>query len=99
MAASTFSFISLTFFKGLFSEIISFAKDTESFKSSLSSANLSIRPDFRHCSAGKCKPEVTIFRACSTPTNLGSLCVPPAPGNKPRFTSGRPHFADFTAIL
>ena len=99
LAAFTFSSRSLTFFSGLFSSIISFAKDIDSFKRSSLLANLSIRPFWRHCSAGRCRPEVTIFRACSTPTNLGSLCVPPAPGNKPRFTSGKPHFADLTAIL
>ena len=33
----------------------------------------------------------------SGPTMRGRRCVPPAPGNRPRFTSGRPHFAEGTA--
>ena len=37
--------------------------------------------------------------AFDAPTMRGSLCVPPAPGKRPKFTSGKPHFADGTAIL
>ena len=35
--------------------------------------------------------------ACSGPTMRGRRCVPPAPGSRPRCTSGKPHFADGTA--
>jgi hypothetical protein len=73
LAANTFSFKSLTFFKGLFSEIISLENDIESSKRLSSFASLSIRPLVRHFSAERCKPDVTILRGCSTPTNLGSL--------------------------
>ncbi len=35
--------------------------------------------------------------AAATPASRGERCVPPAPGNKPRFTSGKPTLADGTA--
>ena len=40
--------------------------------------------------AGTCWPLVIISSAFSTPTMRGRRCVPPAPGSRPRFTSGRP---------
>ena len=38
-----------------------------------------------------CSPEVIISSAFAGPTMRGRRCVPPAPGSRPSFTSGRPH--------
>jgi len=42
-------------------------------------------------------PPTIILTANSGPTARGSRCVPPAPGSRPSFTSGRPSFASFVA--
>ena len=42
-------------------------------------------------------PEVIISTAFSAPTTRGRRWVPPAPGSKPRFTSGKPNLALATA--
>ena len=44
-------------------------------------------------------PEVIISSAAATPIRRGNLCVPPAPGIRPRFTSGRPTLAPSIIIL
>ena len=49
--------------------------------------------------AGICPPVSIILSASLGPASLGSLCVPPPPGNRPKFTSGRPTKAVFAAIL
>ncbi len=46
------------------------------------------RPVFASFSAGIDAPETIRLRAASRPTARGSLCVPPAPGRRPSFTSG-----------
>ena len=46
-----------------------------------------------------CIPVSIIFNASAGPTSLGSLCVPPAPGSRPKLTSGRPTKAAGPAIL
>ena len=43
------------------------------------------------------RPDVIISSAFGTPTRRGSRWVPPAPGSRPRLTSGRPNFAEATA--
>ena len=43
-------------------------------------------------------PAQIISIAFSTPTSRGRRCVPPDPGRMPSFTSGRPTFAEGTAI-
>ena len=35
-------------------------------------------------------PVVIIWIACAAPTTRGRRCVPPEPGSRPSFTSGRP---------
>ena len=40
--------------------------------------------------AGTASPLTIRFRAVSTSIARGSRCVPPAPGTRPIFTSGRP---------
>ena len=42
-------------------------------------------------------PEVIISSAGRTPIRRGSRWVPPAPGSRPSFTSGSPHWAEGTA--
>ena len=49
--------------------------------------------------AGTCAPVSIIFSASDGPASLGSLWVPPPPGNKPKLTSGRPTNAFLSAIL
>ncbi len=44
-------------------------------------------------------PEIIIFNAWAGPTTLGNLWVPPAPGKRPKFTSGRPKIETFVDIL
>ena len=39
------------------------------------------------------RPVVIMSIACSNPVSRGKRCVPPAPGSKPRFTSGNPTLA------
>ena len=43
-------------------------------------------------------PASIIFRAWEGPISLGSLWVPPAPGNKPKLTSGSPTIALFVPM-
>ena len=90
---------SLTLTKGLPSDTILLAKLVASFFRSSSFANSSTRPISKHCFAGTCSPLVIMIKALCAPTILGSLCVPPAPGKRPKLTSGNPHFAEGTAIL
>ena len=49
--------------------------------------------------AGICAPVSIILSASEGPASLGSLCVPPPPGKRPKFTSGRPTNACLEAIL
>jgi hypothetical protein len=42
-------------------------------------------------------PPTIILTASSGPTARGSRCVPPAPGSRPSFTSGRPSLASLVA--
>ena len=90
---------SLTLTKGLFSETIFLAKETAPPSRSSSLAISSTSPISRHWLAGTCSPLVIITNAFAAPTILGNLCVPPAPGNSPKLTSGRPHLEEGTAIL
>mmetsp|Transcript_25390 Transcript_25390/g.82075 ORF Transcript_25390/g.82075 Transcript_25390/m.82075 type:complete len:268 (-) Transcript_25390:304-1107(-) len=53
----------------------------------------SAKPILAACSAPTGMPPVIILRAASHPITRGKRCVPPAPGSKPRWTSGRPHIA------
>ena len=43
------------------------------------------------------RPVVIMSIACANPASRGNRCVPPAPGSKPRLTSGNPTFADVVA--
>jgi hypothetical protein len=56
----------------------------------------SIKPTRSASSAPIGSPLTIIWRAFCGPTTLGSRCVPPAPGRRPSFTSGRPKRAPFT---
>ena len=98
LSALMFSSLSLTLTRGLFSSTIVVANLIASANRFSSLANSSTNPISRHCLAGTCCPDVTICKAFCAPTILGKRCVPPAPGNNPRFTSGRPHLAEGTAI-
>ena len=93
-AAPTLSFMSRTLRSGRFSATTFLANSLALVRSSPSGTSSSSRPLARAVLASMCLPEVIISSACSTPTRRGSRCVPPAPGNRPRFTSGRPHLAD-----
>ena len=66
---------------------------------SLSSNILSIIPYSNASCAGTCLPVNIISKPVSIPANRGNLCVPPAPGNIPSNTSGRPTFVFGVAIL
>ena len=59
----------------------------------------SIIPRDKAFLAGTCAPESIILRASAGPVSLGSLCVPPAPGKRPKWTSGSPTNAFGEAIL
>ncbi|MNC86066.1 hypothetical protein D3C83_16960 [compost metagenome] len=59
-----------------------------SSKSPCTISSTSPRP--RAFSAGIGLPVVIIWIACAAPTTRGRRCVPPEPGNRPSFTSGRP---------
>ena len=47
--------------------------------------------------AGTGSPLKMTSSAVAGPTRRGRRCVPPAPGSRPSFTSGRPTFAEATA--
>ena len=53
-------------------------------------ATASISPSRRASPASIWRPEVMRSIAASVPTARGSRCVPPAPGKRPKVTSGRP---------
>src|SRR5258708_3975775 len=57
----------------------------------------SIRPFFNASLAPIGSPPTIILTASSGPTARGRRCVPPAPGNRPSFTSGRPSLASLVA--
>ena len=61
------------------------------------SITASIKPSFSASVAFTGSPGTMIFSAASGPISRGRRCVPPAPGTKPRFTSGRPRFASASA--
>ena len=66
---------------------------------SVCSKILSIIPFSIASCDGTCLPVNIISKPISIPANLGNLCVPPAPGNIPNKTSGRPTFVFGVAIL
>ena len=57
----------------------------------------SIRPFFSASAALIGSPPTIILTASSGPTARGSRWVPPAPGSRPSFTSGRPSLASLVA--
>ena len=57
----------------------------------------SIKPFFSASAAPIGSPLTIILTASSGPTARGSRCVPPAPGSRPSFTSGRPSLASLVA--
>ena len=63
------------------------------------SDKLSTIPKEKAFFAEICDPEIIIFNASAGPISLGSLCVPPAPGSRPKLTSGSPTKASLEAIL
>mmetsp|Transcript_17468 Transcript_17468/g.52055 ORF Transcript_17468/g.52055 Transcript_17468/m.52055 type:complete len:203 (-) Transcript_17468:174-782(-) len=67
------------------------ATSCSAFSSSSASGTTSSKaPSARACLAATGRPDTMSSRAASGPTRRGSRCVPPAPGNKPRCTSGSP---------
>ena len=96
-AGSTLSWRSRTRCSGRPSASICWAYST-AFSSSLpSSASASTTPTARASFALIGRPLVIISSATSGPTMRGRRWVPPAPGSRPRLTSGRPTFAEGTA--
>jgi hypothetical protein len=65
--------------------------------SSGSSTMASMKPSFTASAAETGSPVTMILSAASPPIRRGRRCVPPAPGTKPRFTSGRPTCAEASA--
>ena len=61
--------------------------------SSSPSMTASMKPSFTASSARIGSPVTMIFSAASPPISRGRRCVPPAPGTKPRLTSGSPTWA------
>ena len=88
---------SRTFFSGRFSATTFFAKAMACSRSLPSSTISSTRPAAAAALALIGSPPVIISSAFSTPTIRGSRWVPPAPGSRPIFTSGRPTLAEGTA--
>ena len=97
-AGSSLSERSRTFFKGAFSAISRRAKAIADSRSFPSSASSSTTPHSLASRAPNGVPERMTSSAFSTPMSRGSRCVPPAPGMSPSLISGRPHFADGTAM-
>ncbi len=93
--AASLSSRSRIFFSGRFSFSTFSAKATPAAVRSPSTIS-SIRPALSASSARIGSPLTIIDRPFSTPTTRGSRCVPPAPGRRPSFTSGRPKRASFT---
>ena len=88
---------SRTFFSGQFSATTFLAKAMAPALRAPSSTISSTRPMALAALAGTWLPLVIISSAFWAPTMRGRRWVPPAPGSRPRFTSGRPTFADGTA--
>ena len=83
------------FLSGRFSATTFSAKATPAAVRSPSTIS-SMRPTFSASSAPIGSPLTIIWSAFCAPTTRGSRCVPPAPGRRPSFTSGRPKRAPFT---
>ena len=59
----------------------------------------SMRPVSRACFAPIGSPLLIMSSASGTPTRRGRRCVPPAPGSRPSFTSGKPNLASAVPML
>mmetsp|Transcript_9434 Transcript_9434/g.31183 ORF Transcript_9434/g.31183 Transcript_9434/m.31183 type:complete len:249 (-) Transcript_9434:213-959(-) len=68
-----------------------------SSSSAPSGTSASIQPISTASAAEMWRPLRMRLSAFSAPTSRGSRCVPPAPGSSPRWTSGKPTFAVFSA--
>ena len=97
-AGSSLSERSRTFFNGAFSAMRRRAKASADSCSLPSSAISSTTPHSLASRAPNGVPDRMTSSAFSTPMRRGRRCVPPAPGMRPSLISGRPHFADGTAM-
>ena len=97
-AGSSLSKRSRTFFSGAFSAISRRAKASADSCNLPSSASSSTTPHSFASRAPNGVPERMTSSAFSTPMSRGSRCVPPAPGMRPSLISGKPHFAEGTAM-